>query len=255
LEPVRFYITGRVTVEGPAGLVDQARLPGRQGRLALVHLLLARHRPVATSGLASAVWGDELPRAWETALRSVVSKLRAVLAEAGSDATIVSDAGCYQLRAPGAWLDVEVAAREVDRAEGALRAGDGGGAWSAAATASAIARRPLLPGEDIDWVSAERGRLRGVLVRAYDVLARVWLDRGDLPLAIRTADELVALEPYRESGTRLLMRAHLAAGDRAEAVRAYERCRRLLADELGVDPDPRTEALYLEAVGPAGRVS
>jgi len=42
------------------------------------------------------------------------------------------------------------------------------------------------------------------------------------------------------------MRAHAAAGNRSAALRAYERCRQLLADELGVSPSPQTEAVYLD---------
>ena len=42
------------------------------------------------------------------------------------------------------------------------------------------------------------------------------------------------------------MRSHAAQGNRAEALRVYQQCRQLLADELGIDPSPETEALYLE---------
>jgi SARP family transcriptional regulator, regulator of embCAB operon len=56
----------------------------------------------------------------------------------------------------------------------------------------------------------------------------------------------VALEPFRETSYQLLMRAHAAVGNRAEALRVYEHCRRLLSEELGVPPSPQTEAVYLE---------
>ena len=68
-------------------------------------------------------------------------------------------------------------------------------------------------------------------------------------LAVQTAEELVTLEPFRESGYRLLMQAHAANGNRAEALRAYERCRVLLKDELGVSPDVETEAVYRDLLG------
>ena len=61
---------------------------------------------------------------------------------------------------------------------------------------------------------------------------------------MKWAEEAIALEPFRESGYRRLMEVHIAAGNRAEALRVYERCRRLLADELGAFPSPETEAIY-----------
>ena len=48
------------------------------------------------------------------------------------------------------------------------------------------------------------------------------------------------------------MRCHLAAGNRAEALRVYADCRALLAEELGVEPAPETARVYLEASPPAG---
>ena len=63
-------------------------------------------------------------------------------------------------------------------------------------------------------------------------------------------------EPFREIGYRRLMEAHVAAGNRGEALRVYERCRRLLAEELGAYPSPETESIYrslLEA--PSGRAA
>jgi SARP family transcriptional regulator, regulator of embCAB operon len=255
--PLRFYLTGRVSVEG-ARLVEQTALPGRQGRLALVYLVLERHRPVPYDELADALWGAELPPSWDRSLRVLVSKLRKALPtpevtdsgtgtdgeETGAGPLLVSDAGCYQARLGGAWVDVEAATNAVDRAEGAWRAEDLAAAWSEATVAASVTRRPLLPGEDHVWVAQERGRLRGLRVRALEVLAAVHLARGDAVLAREVAQELVALEPLREAGHRLLMRVHVAGGDRAEALRVHQRLRTSLAEELGVDPSPETAALY-----------
>lgn len=240
---VRFYLTGRVCVEGDR-IVDQTALPGRQGRLAFVHLVAERHRPVPLDELAAALWGERLPSSWETSLRAVVSKLRTVLATAAPDALLSSDAGCYQAHLGAGWVDVEAAANAVDRAEGALRADDLDRAWSDATVAAGIARRPVLPGEDLPWVGALRGRVRALRVRAIDVLAQVYLARGDHPLAITMARELVDLEPFREAGYRHLMLAHLAAGDRGEAVRVHAGLRQLLNEELGIEPAPDTVRVF-----------
>ena len=56
----------------------------------------------------------------------------------------------------------------------------------------------------------------------------------------------MTLDSCRESSYQLLMRAHSATGNRAEAVRVYHRLRELLAEELGTDPSRETETLYLE---------
>lgn len=245
--PVRFYLTGRVAVEG-ATTVDQTRLPGGQGRRALVHLVLARHRPVPVEELVDVLWGGAPPASWETAVRAVVSKLRGALAEAGAADAVVAEGGCYQLRVPGAWVDVEEAGRSLHRAEGARRAGDLHAAWTAATVTASITAHPILPGMDDPELASLRDRCRQMRVRALDVLTAVWLGRGDAQLAVQIAREAVALEPFREQGYRSLMRAHLAAGDRAEALRVYAECRELLVEELGVEPAPETAGVYLEAL-------
>ena len=56
-------------------------------------------------------------------------------------------------------------------------------------------------------------------------------------------------EPFRETGYQLLMKAHTATGNRGEALLTYERCRRILAEELGADPSAETRALHRELLG------
>src|SRR5438477_12732180 len=58
------------------------------------------------------------------------------------------------------------------------------------------------------------------------------------------SSDLIALSPFREAGYRRLMEAHVVAGNRAEALRVYEQCRQLLAEELGAYPSPETDPIY-----------
>lgn len=242
---VRVYLTGRLTIERGSELLEQADLPGRQGRLALAYLVLSRTRPVPRDELVEALWGHQAPRSVETALSAVVSKLRTSLSGVDLRAALTTHGGCYELRLPqGATVDTETAANRLDRAEGALRNGELADAWSGATVAAAILRRPLLPGEDAPWLTTRRTWLRDTLLRAYDCLTEVWLDRDETTLAVTTALDALAIAPYRESGHQRLMRAHVAAGDRAEALRVYEALRRLLRDELGVSPAPETQQVY-----------
>lgn len=242
------YLTGGVALERGGNRIDQAALPGRQGRAALVYLTLARTRPVPRDELVEALWPLQVPPSVNTALSAVVSKLRTALHGVGGDAAeLTSRNGCYELRLPpGSQIDLEIAANNLDRAEGELRKDNTGPAWSAATVAAAILQRPLLPGDDAPWLSTKRTELRNLLVRAYDCLVDVWLLRGNTTLAVALARDALELAPFRESGYRRLMRAHAAAGDRAEALRTYEQCRVLLRDELGVSPSLQTQAMHRE---------
>ena len=74
--------------------------------------------------------------------------------------------------------------------------------------------------------------------------ASIWHTQPEY--AVKHAREAVAIEPFRETGYQLLMRAHAAVGNRAEALRVNERCRSLLSEELGVPPSSQTEAVYLD---------
>jgi len=56
------------------------------------------------------------------------------------------------------------------------------------------------------------------------------------------------VHPFRETGWQLLMRAHTAGGNTAEALRAYDRCRQLIASELGVGPSPETQAVHAQVL-------
>lgn len=250
LGAVRVYLTGRVCLESGALLVDETSLPGRQGRLLLAYLVLERFRPVTRDELVALLWPDDPPGAADAGLSALVSKLRRRLAQAGGGLTISGGDGSYELKVPSeVWIDVERAVLAADQAEAALRTGDHRTAWAAANVAAAVARRPLLPGIEGPWLDGQRARLRTLLTRSLDTLAGACLATGQTALAIASATELVHLEPFRESGYRSLMRAHRVAGDRGEALRVYDRCRRLLADELGVSPSPPTEELYLALLG------
>lgn len=249
---LRLYLTGTICIEYGESLLEERSFPSRQCRLALAYLALERQRPVPRDELAEVIWGGAIPPAWDAALSAIISKLRGALKTFEQPCGVDTAFGCYQLRLiDGAWVDVDAAANAIHDAEGALRAGDARRAWGPANVAAIIARRSFLPGEDADWIEARRGKLRSILVRALDCLSDVLMANGDSTLAIEASAESIALEPFRETGYQKLMRAQAAAGNRAEALRVYERCRRLLAEELGADPSPQTEALYLQLLSEA----
>ena len=107
-----------------------------------------------------------------------------------------------------------------------------------------VAARPFLTGEDAPWIDVERLRLGELHVRALEAYAASTLGVGgtELSAAVRAGRKLVALEPYRESGHRILMEALDREGNPAEALLVYEALRTKLRDDLGVNPSPPTQA-------------
>ena len=244
---IRIRLAGRVSIEVGERLFDQADFPGIQGRIAFAYLAAERSRPATRAELIDALWPTDAPPSCESAVHAILSKLRALLARAGFDhaATLVGASGCYELRLPAhTWVDIEVAADAIHDAEVALRAGDPGRAYGPSAVAHHIARRPFLPGAEGPWCEAWRTRLRNILLRALECRGEVYLWNREFTLAIDAANELLVLEPLRESAHRLLMRGLAGAGNTAEALNAYERCRRLIARQLGVDPSKQTKSVY-----------
>lgn len=94
----------------------------------------------------------------------------------------------------------------------------------------------LLPGWYDDWVLLERERLRQVLLQAMEALAHRLLEASRFSEAIEAALTAVSVEPLRESAQNALIEAHLAEGNRCEALRSYATYEDLLARELGVSP-------------------
>ena len=256
---LRVTLAGRVSICTKDALVDEECFPGRQGRLVFAYLVSEQGRPVLRDDLAEALWGETPPATWEKALGGIASKLRALLGECGLDGAgaLTAAFGCYRLELPeGSWVDITAAAEAADTAAAAFAAGRLDEAKDEACRAASLARPPLLPGEDGSWVEAQRRKLADVLVRSLECLCDACLRSGDASEAVRSAEEAIALEPFRESIYRRLMEAHAAAGNTAEALRAYERCRRFLAEELGAYPSRETEAVYralLEVSPPAVR--
>ena len=145
-------------------------------------------------------------------------------------------------------MDIEAATDAIHEAETTRKAGKFAQTSSPAQIAYQISRRPFLPGEDDPWVDGEREKLGTVFIRSCECLADCYIWHGEPSLAIEAAKLVVAREPFRETGYQLLMRAHSAAGNRAEALWVYEKCRKLIRDELGVDPSPATREVYLRVL-------
>lgn len=96
---------------------------------------------------------------------------------------------------------------------------------------------------DDDWVLVERERFHQLRLHALDALCERLTAAGCYGQAVDAGLAAVNAEPLRESAHRVLIKAHLAEGNRGEADRQYQLCRHLLRDELGVEPSNALRAL------------
>lgn len=108
----------------------------------------------------------------------------------------------------------------------------------------------LLPDWYEDWVLLERERFRQLRLRALDALCERLTQADRLAEAFEAGLAALAAEPLRESAHRALVRIHLAEGNAAEALRQYRLCRRLLGEQLGIEPSAQMD-LLVSAVAPS----
>jgi DNA-binding SARP family transcriptional activator len=236
----RIQLCGRFAVEVDGSRVEDT-LPGHRGRVLFAYLVLNRGRPLPRDVLLVAGWGEDPPAAG-SALSVLLSKLRHSLG-----ANRLRGRTAIELLLPQAtFVDVEAALEGAHRAESAIAEGRWAQAWGPAGIAYHVATRPFLAGLQAPWIDEWRRRLEEVRLRGLECFAAASLGLGGpaLAQAEERARMLTELAPYRESGHRILMEALAGRGNAAEALRAYERLRVLLREELGIAPSPTLQAVH-----------
>ncbi|MFD7920678.1 BTAD domain-containing putative transcriptional regulator [Streptomyces sp. NPDC059740] len=233
-EPLRFAVLGPVRAwraEAPLATGSP------QQRALLAALLLRGPRTATVSELVDALWGEEPPPAAVAALRTYASRLRKTF---GADAAIlVSESGGYALRpAPDRplVLDADLAEQYALEAEKARALGDRAGARSRLADALGLWDGEVLAGVPGPFAETQRARLAERRLTLLEARLALDLDLGDHAEAVAELTALTAAHPLRERLRELLMLALYRGGRQAEALAVYTDTRRLLADELGVDP-------------------
>jgi DNA-binding SARP family transcriptional activator/predicted ATPase len=245
---VRVSVLGAVSVTQNDREISGHALGGRRVRLAIVALALA-DGPIPSERLASMIWGDELPASWKPALRGLIRSIRTAIADLSTDdQQLVATAPSGYALGASVEVDVREASDALEAAHQQLADSRPDAAIPLLIPAAELATDQFLPAEDSEWVDAERRALVELRRSARETLVTAAGLTGDNRRAVRTARELVEDDPTDESAHRTLIAALDRAGDRVGAVQAYESCRTVLADQLGIDPSGETVAVYLAAL-------
>lgn len=236
-------IDNRFAVLGPvrAWRGAEALPSGSPQQRALLAVLLLRDGRTATAPeLIDAIWGEDPPQQALATIRTYASRLRKVL-EPG---LLVSDAGGYaiRLRRQEA-LDLGIARSLAADAEKARAAGDRALARTLLARALEMWDGEPLAGVPGPHAETERTRLSEWRLQLLETRLDLDLEVGQHAEAVSELTALTAAHPLQERLRELLMLALYRSGRQAEALAVYADTRRLLADELGVDPRPELSAL------------
>ncbi|MCT2593904.1 AfsR/SARP family transcriptional regulator, partial [Streptomyces sp. N2-109] len=230
------------TVLGPVGIRRGSHpvSPGSPLQRALLAALLLRNGRTATfHELIDAMWGENPPDSARSALHTFVSRLRRDVRQhlPGSPA-LTSGQGGYALDVTGAGavLDLDVAHALVAEAEKRERAGDPAGARELYDQALRQWEGEPLANVPGPYAETQRVRLEEWRLQLLEHRLDLDLEAGAHAEAVSELTALTAAHPLRERLRELLMLALYRSGRQAEALAVYADTRRLLADELGVDP-------------------
>ncbi|RKN23261.1 AfsR/SARP family transcriptional regulator [Streptomyces radicis] len=231
LGPVRAWLGERPLASGSP-----------QQRALLAALLLRRGRTATAQELVTALWGEEPPLQAVAALRTYASRLRRSLAPRSE--VLVTDLGGYALRlGPFDELDLDTVTKLTAEAEKSAATGELTRAHDLYGKALALWDGEALGGMPGHESEMERDRLAEQRLVLREARLDVGIQAGLHAEAVSELTALTTAEPLRERLRELLMLALYRSGRQAEALAVYADARKLLIDELGVEPRPELSDL------------
>jgi SARP family transcriptional regulator, regulator of embCAB operon len=220
------------------------QLGGTKPRHVLIALLLSRGAPVPKDTLISLLWGDTPPAGATATLETYVCVLRKKLqpGQSARSSLIRTVAGCYAIDM--SQVDLDLARYESLIAKAMNPDVSPTAALSGLREALALAEASLLPEEtDTDWLDEPR-RLHAQRAQENLVAGAAKVAHVAPADSARWSRMALDIDPLDEAAWYTYLLSKLSSGQHADGLRAYDRCRRLLASELGCAPGPGLQELY-----------
>jgi DNA-binding SARP family transcriptional activator/tetratricopeptide (TPR) repeat protein len=226
---VRFLLLGSFEVWRDG---QRLRVGSRPHRLVLAALLLQRGQAVSTSRLISVVWGEDPPPTAAHQIHKIVAHLRQLLEP--PKGLLLTEGSDYRIEVGPDQLDLDSFERQLARARAAGR--NCMEAIAALWAAEELWRGPALSGLDSEALQTAAVVLDDRRLTAIEQLAALSTAPEHAVDLVGKLTALVAEHPLREALRGQLIRALYRVGRQADALAAYEAGRKVLSDELGVDP-------------------
>lgn len=215
-------------LQGFALSVDQKRVRTMWSAQRLLAFLALKDRPLTRAYVAGALWP-------ETTITKANANLRSAVWRAQQLCRQLIDATVQQQLALTAQVTVDVH-QANEHARRLLDASMPCDDLLTSTTRAELAADLLPDWYDDDWVLVEREQFHQLRLHALEAMCVRLTSVGRYGEAVDAGLAAVRAEPLRESAHLALVKAHLAAGNRWDAIRQYHECRRVLLDELGLQP-------------------
>jgi DNA-binding SARP family transcriptional activator len=218
-------------------------------------LALREHHSASRESLLETLWPALDESRSSHALNNLVHMLRHLLNDALSGAPpIVYAAGSYELNTnAGVSVDISHFDKLVKAAEQQCRLGDMTATVDSWRQAVALYKGDICAIDSDIRLIAERERFRSLYLSLLARLADHSFQQPDYLGALQYALKLLSHDPCREDAHRMVMRCHVRLGERAQALRQYRVCEKVLWSEFEARPEPLTNALFERVrIDPAG---
>lgn len=217
----------------------QVAIPGERQRAVLALLLLHANEVVSIDRFIDELW-EEPPASGAKALRVRISQLRKAL----PGGVLETLAPGYRLRVGRDELDLHRFEQLAEEGRRALDVGDAAGAGALLREALAVWRGPALADFAYQrFAQAAIGRLEEVRLAVLELRVDADLVLGRHAEVVGELEELIDAQPLRERPRGQLMLALYRSARQAEALEVYQCARRVLVDELGIEPGPALQEL------------
>lgn len=244
-QSLAFYCLGSFAVyHNDRAIVDWK---GLKGLTILKYLVAQGGVPVPKDVLMEVLWPDGDPEAARRNLHQAIYSLRQTLRQDAPDFDHIlfhNDAYLFH-HDMNVWIDFVQFERYMILGQQQEMSGRAEEAMAAYGMAEELYTGDFLEEDPYEvWASGQRERLRSMYLRTVDRLAGYYLERGETIAASAISQKALARDPYNESAHRRLMHCYMALGQRHLAVRQFQTCVRLLAEELNLEPSRETVELF-----------
>jgi len=235
MKKIQINVFGTLVVFG----LDGVRIPiaGNKQQALLSYLAVNPENPPSRDTLMNLLWGDRFNDQARQSLRQSISKLRQALASADEEALWI-DGDRIGINTDMVSTDLEKFSKNAR-----LETPDGDKIAVELFKGSLLDGLSVRENEFEEWLQVERNRTKEQAFPVFERLAALHLKNGDQSTAQAVAQQLIDIDPLRESSHRLLMRTYAQSGQRSAAIQQYNKCADMLLRELDVEPDVQTQKL------------